>query len=255
MKVATWNVNSVRARAERVAAWLDKHRPDILCMQELKTEEKDFPFDIFSARGYEVALTAQRTYNGVAVASLGNVDDVEHNFGDDEIDDHARMVLGRVGDVHVLSVYIPNGQKVGSDKYVYKLRWLERLRAYLDKRFQPTDKVLVCGDFNVAPEERDVCDPSFWAGTTLFHEDVRTALAHVCAWGLTDTLRIHKQDAGVYSWWDYRMLGFQKNQGLRIDQIWASQSMAELCDSAWIDREERKGAAPSDHAPVLATFR
>jgi exodeoxyribonuclease-3 len=254
MKIATYNVNSIRARVDRVLAWLNTQAPDVLCMQELKTEEKTFPLEVFHAAGYQVALACQRTYNGVAIASRLPLADVARGLDDGVDDAQARLIAATLGGVRILCCYAPNGQQVGSDKYAYKLRWFDRLRAHLDARLDARAPVIVCGDFNVAPEDRDVHDPAAWAGETLFHIDSRQALARVGAWGLVDTFRLHHSEPGFYSWWDYRMLGFPKNRGLRIDHIFATQPLAERCRSAAIDREARKGKAPSDHAPVVATF-
>jgi exodeoxyribonuclease-3 len=252
MKVASWNVNSIRAREGRLAAWLGAHRPDVLCLQELKVEESDFPKQLFADAGYHVAAVHQKTYNGVAVAARAPLADVRLGLDDGVDDPQARLVAATVGGVRVISVYAPNGQAVGSDKYVYKLAWLERLAAYLRRACDPAQPLVLCGDFNVAPEARDVCDPASWAKETLFHIDSRAALERVRAFGLWDTFRLHHQQAGAYSWWDYRMLGFAKDQGLRIDQIYVSTPLARRCTAASIDREERKGQGPSDHAPIVA---
>jgi len=175
-------------------------------------------------------------------------------------DPQARLIVARLPgpsghDVRVASVYVPNGQEVGSDKWRYKLEWMGRLRAWLDRRFRPSEPLLLCGDFNVAPEARDVHDPVSWEPTVLFHPEARAALERVRAWGLADTLRLHQKEAGLYSWWDYRMLAFPKNHGLRIDLILAGEALARHCTAASIDRLERKGQQPSDHAPVIAEFR
>jgi exodeoxyribonuclease-3 len=255
MRVASWNVNSVRAREGRVAAWLRSRAPDVVCLQELKTEEKDFPRSLFTDAGYEVAANCQRTYNGVAIAARSALSDVAIGLNDGVEDPQARLVAATVSGVRVVSVYVPNGQAIGTDKYAYKLAWLGRLRAYLDRHCDPGQPLIVCGDFNVAPEARDVHDPATWAGETLFHVDSRAALERVRAFGLYDTFRLRNQEANVYSWWDYRMLGFAKNQGLRIDHIFATRTLAERCEAVSVDREERKGEGPSDHAPVFAEFR
>jgi exodeoxyribonuclease-3 len=176
---------------------------------------------------------------------------VERGFGDGGDDSHARLVAARVGGVHVVSAYVPNGQEVGSDKWAYKLEWMKRLRAWLDRRFAKTDLVALCGDFNVAPEARDVYDPAEWEPSVLFHPEARAALENVRAWGLVDAFRLHHQAPGFYTWWDYRMLAFPKGRGLRIDHVLLSEPLAAKCSAARIDREERKGKQPSDHAPVV----
>jgi exodeoxyribonuclease-3 len=254
MKIATWNVNSIRARVERVIPWLDAAQPDVLCMQELKVEEDKFPHDAFRAAGYQVVLQSQRTYNGVAIATRVPVSDVRVGLEDDVDDPQARLISGTIDGVRVVNVYVPNGQTVGTDKYEYKLQWMERLRRYLDDKCDRSQPLALCGDFNVAPEDKDVHDPVAWAKETLFHIDARMALERVRAWGLVDLFRLHHQEPGYYSWWDYQMLAFPKGRGLRIDHVFASEPLARRCDACWIDREARKGQKPSDHAPVLATF-
>jgi exodeoxyribonuclease-3 len=254
MKVASYNVNSIRARIDRVIAWMDAARPDVLCLQELKCEEKALPRDRFEAIGYRIEAVCQKTYNGVAIATQVPVSDVKVGLDDGEDDAQARLIAATVEGVRVLSAYVPNGQTVGSDKYAYKLAWMERLVRYLDRHHKPTEPLVLCGDFNVAPDERDVHDPVAWSTETLFHIDARNALEKIRTWGLVDTFRLHHADAGAYSWWDYRQLAFPYNKGLRIDHVFATEPMARRCTAAWIDREARKGKQPSDHAPVFATF-
>ena len=254
MKLASWNVNSVRARSERLLAWLARQEPDVVCLQELKTEDSGFPFAELKAAGYEAVTYGQKTYNGVAILSRTPIERVTRGLSDGVSDDQARLIAGTVQGIRVLSAYVPNGQVVGSEKYAYKLAWLGRLRRYLDRHARVDEPLALCGDFNVAPEERDVYDPLAWQGETLFHADARQALSQVVDFGLVDTLRLHRPEPGLYSWWDYRMLAFPKNRGLRIDQIWATPPLADRCVDASIDREERKGKQPSDHAPCIAVF-
>jgi exodeoxyribonuclease-3 len=251
MKLATWNVNSIRAREERLRRWLQASRPDIVCLQELKVTEDAFPIETLRVLGYHAAVHGQRTYNGVAILSREEPAEVERGFDDGGDEAQARLVTARVSGVRVASAYVPNGAEVGSDKWAYKLEWLKRLRKWLDRRFSKTDPLAVCGDFNVAPEARDVCDPAAWEGTVLFHPEVRHTLEEVRAWGLVDAFRLHHDGPGFYSWWDYRMLAFPRNQGLRIDHVFLSEPLAKRCTAASIDRNERKGKQPSDHAPVL----
>jgi exodeoxyribonuclease-3 len=251
MKLATWNVNSIRAREERLVRWLTLRQPDVLCLQELKVTEDVFPLVPLQALGYHAAVHGQRTYNGVAVLSRVEPSAVERGFGDGCDETHARVVTVRIGDVHVVSAYVPNGQEVGSDKWAYKIEWMARLRAWLDRRFAKKDLVALCGDFNVAPEARDVHDPARWEASVLFHPDARAALESVRAWGLVDAFRLHHPEPGFYTWWDYRMLAFPKKEGLRIDHVLLSEPLARRCTSARIDRDERKGKLPSDHAPVV----
>jgi exodeoxyribonuclease-3 len=254
LKLATWNVNSIRAREERLVRWLGARAPDVVCLQELKVTDEGFPSLTLRSLGYHAAVHGQKTYNGVAVLSRSGPADVERGFDDGKDDSQARLVAARLGDVHVVSAYVPNGAEVGTDKWAYKVEWLARLRAWLDRRFARTDLVALCGDFNVAPEARDVCDPDAWEGSVLFHPEARAALANVLAWGLVDAFRLHHQAGGLYSWWDYRMLAFPKNQGLRIDHVFLSEPLAARCGSALIDRDERKGKQPSDHAPVVVSL-
>ena len=250
MLLATWNVNSIRARRDRLLAWLEKQKPDVLCLQELKCELPVLEALELEAHGWYVAANCQKTYNGVAILSRKPLSDVLVGMQDGEEDPQARLVAATVDGVRVISAYVPNGQAVGSDKYAYKLRWLERLRAYLERHCDSAQPLAVCGDYNVAPEARDVHDPAAWAEETLFHVDARAKLAALCEWGLVDAFRLHNDEAGVYSWWDYRMLGFPKNLGLRIDHVLVTAPLAARVRGSFIDREERKGKQPSDHAPV-----
>jgi exodeoxyribonuclease-3 len=233
---------------------LNARQPDVLCLQELKCTEEQFPFDEVKAAGYRVAVFGQKTYNGVAILSKTPLEDVRLGLEDGEDELGARLISAVVAGIRVVNVYVVNGQVVGSDKYAAKLTWMRRLRAYLDRRHQAAEPLVLCGDFNVAPEPRDVDRPEVWSSSVLFHPDVRDALRHIADFGLEDTLRQHTQEAGLYSWWDYRQLAFPKNDGLRLDIIYATPLLARKCTAASIDRNERKGQQPSDHAPVLATF-
>ena len=255
MKLATWNVNSVRAREARLLAFLDREAPDVLCLQELKGTEDTFPHEAVTARGYHAAIYGQRTYNGVAILSRTPPEDVAVGFRDDEDEDpQARLVWATVDGVRVCSAYFPNGQKVGSDKWAYKLAWIARLRRALD-RLDPEVPFAIAGDFNVAPGERDVAFEEIWRWTVLCHPEARTALENVRAWGLEDTVRRVVGDVqGPYSWWDYRALAFPKGDGLRIDHVFATPALAAQAIAARVDRDERKGDVPSDHAPVIVEF-
>ncbi len=253
MKIATWNVNSVNARLDRLLAFLQREQPDALCLQELKCEPGKFPWEAVRGAGYEAAVHGQKTYNGVAILSRSPLEDVREGFGDESGDTQARCLSALVNGVRVISVYVPNGQEVGAEKYVYKLDWFKRLEKYLGK-YKKSEKLVLCGDFNVAPEDLDVHDPDLWRGRILCSDAERAALKQIYSWGLTDTFRKHHPDERIFSWWDYRNLGFVKNQGLRIDFVLATEALGEKCLSARIDRDERKGKLPSDHAPVLAEF-
>jgi exodeoxyribonuclease-3 len=254
MQIATWNVNSIRARLERVLAWLDSNRPDVLCMQETKVTDEQFPHEAFTAQGYHAVVHGQKSYNGVAILARDPPQDPSQGFDDGEDEVGARLLAATVRGVRIHSVYVPNGQVVGSEAYELKLRWLARLRAMLERHHRPEELLVVCGDFNVAPEPRDVYDPEFWRTQVLFHSTARAALADLCGFGLVDTFRLHHEEGGLYSWWDYRQLAFPKNLGVRIDLVLASRGLAAHCTAASIDRRARGGASASDHAPALATF-
>jgi exodeoxyribonuclease-3 len=254
LQIVTWNVNSIRARKERVLAWVVAQQPDVLCLQETKVTDDVFPRADFEALGYHVTVFGQRTYNGVAILSRTSPVEVVHTFADGEEEREARFLAASIAGIQIVCVYVPNGQMVGSEKFAYKLSWFERLRRYLDRHCDPTGLLALCGDLNVAPEPRDVHDPAAWQETVLFHPQARAALQDLCAWGLIDAFRLHHSEGGLYSWWDYRQLSFPKNHGLRIDHILVTQSLATRCASAHIDRETRKGQGASDHAPVVASF-
>jgi exodeoxyribonuclease-3 len=255
VKIATWNVNSIRSRVERVAAWTARERPDVLCMQEIKTTDDLFPRSRFEDLGYHVETFGQKTYNGVAILSLEPMTKVVRNLPDDEPDAPRRLLAATVGGVRIVNVYVPNGQSPESEKFVYKLEWLARLRAFLDATAKPGGSLLLLGDFNIAPEERDVRYPDLWRGHIHFHPKEHEALARITSWGLYDLLRQHHPEGGLYSWWDYRQLAFQKNNGLRIDLILGTKRMLNRCTGVEIFREERKGESPSDHVPVVAEFK
>ena len=259
-KIVTWNVNSIAMRLERVLAFLERESPDVLCLQELKCEDSKFPFEAIQSAGWQAAVYGQKAYNGVALISKKPVRNVQRNFGKPDDDPAARFISGvctAPGDTNltVMSAYCPNGQSVGSEKYSYKLDWFSRLRRHLDENHQRSDAVVLVGDFNVAPEDRDVFDPVAWKEHIHCSTGERDALKKLLGFGFHDTFRLHHQDAGLFSWWDYRQLSFQQNKGLRIDMIYATRAAASKCVRARIDRDERKGEKPSDHAPVIAEFK
>ena len=259
MKIAAWNINSIRARLQRLVSWLGTFQPDVLCLQELKCTDDDFPALELKAAGYHSACFGQKTYNGVAIVSKQPLSEVVRGIPDGVEDAHSRFIAATVGTgshaVRCISVYAPNGQAVDSPAYVYKLRWYERLTRYLEDNQVKSGNWVIGGDYNIAPEPIDLHDPAAWEGQTLFTLPERTAFRQLTEAGLVDTFRaLHPDEAGKYSWWDYRMLGFPKNRGLRIDFILASPSMSARCTVAGIDREARKGKLPSDHAPVWAEF-
>jgi len=251
MKLASWNVNSVKVRLPQLLEWLAAERPDVVCLQELKTEDAAFPREAIEAAGYVCAVSGQKTYNGVALLSRAPLGDVVAGIPD-FADEQRRVIAATVRGVRVVCVYCPNGQAVGSDKYDYKLRWFAALRAYLARELATHPRLAVAGDFNVAPEDRDVHDPKAWEGQVHVSEPERAAWRALLALGLEDSFRLFEQPEKSFSWWDYRMMGFRRNAGLRIDHILLSAPLARRCTSARIDKAPRKLERPSDHAPVLA---
>lgn len=247
MRIATWNVNSIRARIDAVVDWLGRVEPDVLCMQETKVVDDDFPTDELQRMGYAVAMSGQKTYNGVAIASRLPMRAVTVGFEGGEPDPEKRLIAATIGGVRVLSAYIPNGKSVESQSFGQKLRFFDRLVTALT----PPGTVALCGDFNVAPDERDVFDPEAMRGQLHFHPDEHRALARLTELGLVDAYRLHHAEGGRYSWWDYRGGGLAKNQGLRIDLVLLSRDLAERCTRAEIDVSERQKDKPSDHAPVV----
>jgi len=252
-KIATWNVNSLKVRLGHVLDWLAAEKPDVFALQETKTVDENFPIEQIEAAGYRAAFAGQKTYNGVATLSLAPGEEIETELPG--LDDPQRRVLASTIDgVRVLNVYVPNGQEVGSDKYAYKLDWLEKLRGYLAAELSRHPRLVVLGDFNIAPEDRDVHDPEAWRGKVLCSDPERAALGALLELGLSDLFRLFDQEERLFSWWDYRMLGFRRNHGLRIDLILGSKALAEACTSCRIDKEPRKLERPSDHTPVVAEF-
>lgn len=252
MLIATWNVNSLKARLPRVEEWLTDVQPDVLCMQETKLAQEKFPTEAIAALGYESVHFGQGQWNGVAICSRVGLDSPLANFAPGVEPDHeARIVTATCGGVRVSSVYVPNGRALDHDHYKYKLSWLGRLRAHLDVDTSAGADVVVAGDFNIAPDGRDVWDEKELEGSTHVSEAERSALAEVCAFGLEDTFRRFHDDAGLFSWWDYRGGDFHKGRGMRIDLVLASRSVAERSTWTCVDRNARKGQQPSDHAPVL----
>lgn len=254
MKITTWNVNSIRSRLERALAWLDRREPDVVALQETKVVDEVFPREPFEERGYHVETFGQKTYNGVALLSKHPLQDVVRGFGDDP-DEERRLIAATVEGVKVVDVYVPNGKEVESPKFPFKLGWLDRLSAFLADYASSDEPLLLLGDFNIAPEDRDVHDPDAWRGKVLFHPKEHEALAKIQdTLGLTDLFRQHEDGDGLFTWWDYRQLGFPRNAGLRIDLLLGTASLAGRCEAVLIERDERKGKKPSDHAPVTGYF-
>jgi exodeoxyribonuclease-3 len=256
VQVVTWNVNSLKARLERVVPWIEANTPEVLCLQETKMTDDAFPASVFTDLGYQSAHVGEGRWNGVAIISRVGLDDVVAGFGDDDAPDpEARLVWATCAGVRVACAYVPNGRSLDNDHYTYKLAWLQRLRRRLVDAHDPAAPLVVTGDFNIAPDDRDVWDPAAFVGATHTSQPERDALAALCAWGLVDVFRTHHDEAGVFTWWDYRGGSFHKGHGMRIDLVLATPTLAERCTSVRIDREARKGKpTPSDHAPVLADF-
>jgi exodeoxyribonuclease-3 len=253
MKLASWNVNSLKVRLPHVLDWLAEHQPDILGLQEIKTIDENFPQDEIIAAGYQVNFAGQKTYNGVAVISKLEASDVVTDLPG--LDDPQRRVLGvTVGDVRFLNLYVPNGSEVGSEKYEYKLGWLEALKKYVKTQLAEHKNFVMVGDFNIAPDDRDLWDPVGWKDKILVSPPERAALQSLLDMGLTDTFRLFDQEEELYSWWDYRAAGFRRNHGMRIDLLLSSPAMTEKCTASYVDKEPRKLERPSDHAPVVAEF-
>ncbi len=253
MLVATWNINSIRAREERLLAWLERRDPDVVCLQELKCTDEQFPWAAVEAAGYHAAVHGQKTYNGVAILAKGEIEDVVRGFDDGGEEGEARIISGTVQGARIVSVYVVNGKRIDSDKYALKLEWLDRLESFVERQDLGAP-LAICGDYNIAPDVRDVEKQEAWEGGVLFNEDLTARFQRLLDLGLVDTFRRHHEEGGTYSWWDYRMLAFPKNNGLRIDHILATPALADTSTEAFIDRDERKGKKPSDHAPVLAAF-
>jgi exodeoxyribonuclease-3 len=254
MKIATWNVNGLRARIDQLTGWLARKNPDVVCLQETKVVDEQFPIEELREAGYEAVFTGQRSYNGVALlARFGlGIEDRELSLPGDPADEQRRYVAATIEGVRVVDVYVPNGQEVGSPAFAYKLAWLRRLRDHLEARAKAGEALVVCGDFNVAPEPLDVHNPKKWEGQVLCHPDERARLRELCDLGLTDAFRAkHAGEAGAFTWWDYRLGAFKRNWGLRIDLVLASAPAMERVRDAWIDRAPRELERPSDHTPVM----
>jgi exodeoxyribonuclease-3 len=254
MKIATWNVNSVNARLPHLLKWLDAADPDVVCLQETKCVDETFPYGQLHDVGYLSAFYGQKSYNGVAILSKYPLEDVQKGFPEDAEDSQKRFIAATINGVRIVDTYVPNGSELWSDKFEFKLDWLQRLRKYFDETCSTEGNVLLCGDFNVAPHEADVWNPPAWEGKIHFSKPERAAIHHVKKWGFVDVFRQLNGDVKEYSWWDYRTAGFDRNHGLRIDHIWTSPALAERCLSCWIDRTPRGWEKPSDHAPVIADF-
>jgi len=253
MKIATWNVNSLKVRLPHLLKWLETSPVDVLCLQETKLTDDKFPIAEINSAGYQVVYTGQKTYNGVAILSKFPITDVVKNNPRFE-DEQQRIIAATIEGVRFVCAYIPNGQAVDSDKYVYKLAWLKALHEWLAAEMRAHPQLALLGDYNIAPEDRDVHDPAEWEGKIHFSDKEKAAMTALVDLGMVDAFRMFEQPEKQYSWWDYRMMAFRRNRGLRIDHILLSTELAKRCTACVIDREPRKWEQPSDHTPVIATL-
>ena len=253
MKLATWNVNSLKVRLPQVVQWLENNPVDVLCLQETKMTDDKFPQAEIEALGYHVAFSGQKTYNGVAILSRLPITDVVKNnplFGDEQ----QRIISATIDDIRVICAYVPNGQAVGTDKYAYKLSWLDALSRWLETELQKYPNLAILGDYNIAPADEDVHDPIAWKDQVLCSDEERAAFKRLCALPLVDSFRMFPQAEKSYSWWDYRQMAFRRNRGVRIDHVLLSAPLAARCTACEIDKLPRKWEQPSDHTPVVATL-
>ena len=251
MKLATWNVNSLKVRLPQVLDWVATHQPDVLCLQETKVEDGSFPLEAINGAGYQALYSGQKTYNGVAVLSRTPARDPVMTMPGLN-DPQKRILAATLGEVRVICAYVPNGENVESEKYRYKLGWLEAFGSWLTHELSRHPRLAVLGDFNIAPEARDVHDPALWEGKVLFSEPEREAFCRLAGMGLKDAFRLFEQPERSFTWWDYRMQAFRRKMGLRIDHILLSDALAKACTACSIDIEPRRNERPSDHAPVIA---
>lgn len=254
MKIATWNVNSINVRLPQLLPWLAATQTDVVCLQETKCVDEKFPYQEIHDAGYHTSFYGQKSYNGVAILSKYDIDDVQKNFPGDDDEAPKRIIAATINGVRIVNTYIPNGTELWTDKFTFKLDWLQRLRRYFDETCDKSGDVLLCGDFNVAPDPLDVWNPPLWEGRLHFTKPERAGIHHVKQWGFVDVFRKMNGDVKEFSWWDYREGAFPKNHGLRIDHIWTSPRLTEKCTGCWIDKSTRSLEKPSDHAPVVAEF-
>ncbi|UVW29981.1 exodeoxyribonuclease III [Massilia sp. H6] len=253
MKIATWNVNSLKVRLPHLLTWLQANPVDVLCLQETKLTDDKFPLAAINAAGYEVVFSGQKTYNGVAILSRHPIEDVQKNnprFDDEQ----QRLIAATIQGMRIICAYVVNGQEIGSEKFAYKMAWLAGLQEWVADEMRMHPQLAVLGDYNIAPQACDVHDPAEWENHIHFTPPERDALQAFMALGLADAFRLFEQPEKQYSWWDYRQMAFRRNRGLRIDHILLSRALAERCTACHIDRETRKWEQPSDHAPVVATL-
>jgi exodeoxyribonuclease-3 len=251
MKVVTWNVNSLRARLDQVLDWLEAERPDIACFQETKLADQEFPADAFGDLDYDVIFHGERSYNGVAIASREPMESTWKGLPGESGDAAKRLIGATIGGLRVISAYVPNGQAVGSDKYYYKLEWMESLLRFLESGPGPSEPLIICGDYNLAPTDLDVWDPAAMAGSTHVSPPEREAFQKLIRWGLADAYRTLHPATRAFTWWDYRAGSFQKNMGLRIDHFLVTRPLLDRTTEVRIDVDARRGSGASDHAPVV----
>jgi exodeoxyribonuclease III len=255
VKIATWNVNSIKSRLQHVLTWCEATQPDVLCLQETKCIDAKFPHQRIRSFGYDhIVFHGERSYNGVAIISKYPIAEVQKNFPDDEASAPKRLIAGTIDGIRVVNVYVPHGTRQGTDKFTFKLDWTARLRKYFNETYGTKDNVLLCGDLNVAPHELDVWNPSLWRDKVHFTKPERDAIQDLKKWGFVDVFRQINEDVKEFSWWDQFRHSFEKDRGLRIDHIWASPPLATRCLDCWIDKDPRGWEHPSDHAPVVAEF-
>ena len=250
MKLATWNVNSLNVRLPHVLDWLRDNHPDVLCLQETKQEDSKFPYEALKEAGYDAIHIGQKTYNGVAILSRHSLTNIQRNIPNFD-DDHQRIIAADINGIRIVCAYIPNGQTVDSEKYQYKMRWLAALTDWLRTELIAHPKLILLGDYNIAPEDRDCHDPAAWLGQILVSPAEREAFQKLVTLGLHDSFRLFEQAEKSFSWWDYRMMGFRRNFGMRIDHILVSDALKNNCKAAYIDKVPRKLERPSDHTPVV----
>lgn len=250
IKIASWNVNSIRARLDSALPWIQENQPDLLAIQETKVENAQFPAAVFEELGYYVTFHGQKSYNGVAIISKNPLEDIRTTWPGEHDDTECRLLVGTFNGIRIVNVYVPNGQDLTSEKYTYKLNWLKRFHDFVAEELEHYPDMALLGDFNIAPQEEDVYDPKIWQGCVLVSEPERHALQRLFRLGFCDSFRLFNQSKEQYSWWDYRAAAFRRNMGLRIDLILLSQSLRKRCTQSEIDKTPRKAEKPSDHAPV-----
>lgn len=258
MKVITWNVNSVKVRLKRLLDLIDRHDPDVICLQELKCQTEKFPFEEVKAKGYHIEAFGQKTYNGVAILSKHEIEVIDKGNPFYEEDEQRRLIACDINGYTIINVYCPNGSEVGSEKFHYKMEWFEKLSEYIENTFEPDENLIICGDFNIAQKDEDVYDPQKSKGKLLFSDEEKACIQNLTEFGLADCFYLFNQGNGHFSWWDYRTRAFNQNRGFRIDYFLITEPLLDNVTSYFIDvkeREEKEGDKPSDHAPVIISFK